>query len=145
MRRGEIEGLRWGDVNITEGFIALEDTKNKDARVVPLIPDLQKRLTEWSRVRRIDCDLVFPSTKNPERPYNFNSAWQKALAVAGISDFRFHDCRHSAASFLTDAGVNHVVIAEILGHRTLAMVKRYSHAGLEAKRETLKRALNGRV
>ena len=145
MRRGEIEGLRWGNVDLAEGLIQLTDMKNNDPRLVPLIPDAHRRLTEWAEVRRIGSELVFPSSSNPKRPFNFNAAWQKALEVSGIQDFRFHDCRHTAASYLTDAGVNHVIVAEILGRRTLAMIKRYSQGSTEAKREALDRALRGRV
>jgi len=145
MRRGEIMGLRWCDVDLAEGLVRLRETKNTDPRLVPLVPDTQRRLADWAKVRRIDTDLVFPSPRNPPHPVDFTSSWNVALEQADIENFRFHDCRHSAASFLTDAGVNHVVIAEILGHRTLAMVKRYSHAGLEAKRKALTDALSGKL
>jgi integrase len=145
MRRGEILGLRWPDVDLAQGLVQLRETKNGDLRLVPLVPDVRCRLTDWSKVRRIDSDLVFASPSDPQRPYNFTAAWLAAVSAAGVWNFRFHDCRHSAASFLTDAGVNHVVIAEILGHRTLQMVQRYSHAGLDAKREALEKALKGRI
>jgi integrase len=54
-------------------------------------------------------------------------AWTLALKAAGISNFRWHDLRHTAASYLAMSGVSLVEIAKILGHRTLAMVARYSH------------------
>lgn len=49
------------------------------------------------------------------------------LKRADIKDFRFHDLRHSAASYLAMNGASLAEIAEILGHKTLSMVKRYSH------------------
>ena len=53
--------------------------------------------------------------------------WREARAEAGLEDFRFHDLRHSAASYLAMSGASLMDIAAILGHKTLAMVKRYSH------------------
>ena len=53
--------------------------------------------------------------------------WQKALKIAGINDFRFHDLRHTTASNLAMNGAGLRDIAEILGHKTLQMVQRYSH------------------
>jgi integrase len=53
--------------------------------------------------------------------------WEIARKAAKLEDFRFHDLRHSAASYLAEQGASMVEIAEILGHRTLQMVRRYSH------------------
>jgi integrase len=54
-------------------------------------------------------------------------AWVSALEAAGIEKFRFHDLRHSCASYLAMNGASQVEIAHILGHKTLSMVKRYAH------------------
>jgi integrase len=56
-----------------------------------------------------------------------DKAWQEAREAAGLPDVRFHDLRHSAASYLAMSGASLMDIAAILGHKTLAMVKRYSH------------------
>jgi integrase len=77
--------------------------------------------------RRIDTPLVFPSLTDPQRPADVREAFKHALRAAEIEDFRFHDLRHSAASYLAMNGATLAEIAEILGHKTLAMVKRYSH------------------
>jgi len=54
-------------------------------------------------------------------------AWDRAVAAAGLADFRFHDCRHSFASYLLSAGASLPELAAALGHRSLAMVARYAH------------------
>ena len=54
-------------------------------------------------------------------------AWRSALVKVGIKEFRWHDLRHTAASYLAMAGVSLVEISKILGHRTMQMVSRYSH------------------
>ncbi len=65
---------------------------------------------------------MFPLTGS-----QLDGAWQAARAAAELPDVRFHDLRHSAASYLAMSGASLMDIAAILGHKTLAMVKRYSH------------------
>ena len=79
--------------------------------------------------RPIDSTLyLFPGVSPHESAYDyFRRFWDAALKAAGIENLRFHDLRHSAASYLTEAGVPLVTVAEILGHKTMAMVQRYSH------------------
>ena len=69
--------------------------------------------------------MVFPSPG--EKPVWFDPAWYEALDKAKIQDFRFHDLRHTAASYLAMSGATVPEIAAVLGHRTLQMVKRYAH------------------
>jgi integrase len=83
-------------------------------------------LRDLSRVRRIDTTLVFPSRAGADSAAVEN-AWKHAVEQAGLEDFRFHDLRHTAASYLAMSGATPAEIAEVLGHRTLAMVRRYAH------------------
>lgn len=76
---------------------------------------------------RLNTDLVFPSNYNPKQPIDIRTPFETALKRAEISDFRFHDLRHSAASYLAMNGASLAEIAEVLGHKTLQMVKRYAH------------------
>jgi integrase len=66
-------------------------------------------------------------------------AWYQALKQAGIADFRFHDLRHSTASYLAMNGASLVEIAEVLGHKTLSMVQRYAHLSEGHTRSVLDR------
>lgn len=130
MRQGEILGLRWRDVDLERCRLTLEDTKNGERRGVPLANRALARLREHARLRRLDTDLVFPGTVRAGRttkPANIRNAWERAVAVAELEDFRFHDLRHTAASYLAMNGATLAEIAEVLGHKTLAMVKRYAH------------------
>ncbi len=126
-RKMEILGLRWRQVDLKRGLIVLEDTKNNDRRGLPLAGHALELMRERAKVRRIDSDLVFPSVDGPQRPLDPRAAFLAALERAGIEDFRWHDLRHSAASYLAMNGASLAEIAEVLGHKTLAMVKRYSH------------------
>ncbi len=77
-------------------------------------------------MRRIDTRLLFPD-ESGKKPILIRAPWKKVLREAGIEDFKFHDLRHSAASYLAMSGASLAEIAEVLGHKTLQMVKRYSH------------------
>jgi integrase len=61
------------------------------------------------------------------KPYSINEAWKYAVKRAKLVNFRFHDLRHSCASYLAMNGASLLEIGDVLGHKTLAMVKRYSH------------------
>jgi integrase len=124
MRRGEIKGLRWPDVDLQRRVAVLHKTKNSERRAVPLVLRLVELLK--AHVRRVDTDLVFPQPRKP-KPLDFDKAFAEAVRAAGIADFRFHDLRHTAASYLAMSGATTAEIAAVLGHKTLAMVKRYSH------------------
>lgn len=126
MRSGEMLGLRWNQVDLLNGQIRLSDTKNGASRSVPLAGFALRLINEHSKVRRIDTDLVFPGN-DPRKPVDLKKPWTTAVRKAGLVDFRFHDLRHSAASYLAMNGASTIEIAAILGHKTLAMVKRYSH------------------
>ena len=126
MRQGEIMGLTWEDVDLHQGRATLHETKNGERRVVPLSGKALELLKAHAKVRRLDTVLLFPG-KNPQKPIDLRAPWEAALKKAGIDDFRFHDLRHSAASYLAMNGASMAEIAEVLGHKTLQMVKRYSH------------------
>lgn len=81
---------------------------------------------DLAKVRRIGTDLLFPG-RNPKKPVDLKKPWTTAVRKAKLMDFRFHDLRHSAASYLAMNGASTIEIAAVLGHKTLQMVKRYSH------------------
>ena len=83
--------------------------------------------------------MVFPSPNNPARSICIRTAWETAIKKADIVNFRFHDLRHSTASYLAMNGASLVEIAEILGHKTLQMAKRYSHLSEDHKTMVLER------
>jgi len=140
MRRGEILNLRWSDVDFERRQIVLpkEKTKTRQRRVIPLVGHALETLVEWSKERSNDSDLVFPG-RMKGKPMTIREPWEKALRAAGIEDYRFHDNRHSAASYLLMTGATDMEVAGILGHLTLAMVKRYAHMSDQHRRRVLER------
>jgi len=126
-RRGEILSLTWQQVSFKRQQITLTETKNGEIRAIPLTGHALDLVGEIAKVRRIDSDLVFPSHKNPNQPIEITNVFTRAVVRAEIDDFRFHDLRHSAASYLAMNGASLAEIAAVLGHKTLSMVQRYSH------------------
>lgn len=126
MRQGELMRLRWDDVNLRGHFIILHETKNNERRRVPLAGHALELLLEHSKVRNLSSDLLFPG-KNPDKPIDLRKPFENALKQAEVADFRWHDLRHCTASYLAMNGASLAEIAEVLGHKTLQMVKRYAH------------------
>ena len=125
-RRGELFALRWQDVDLEREVMRLEETKNKEPRAVPVPSVTREVLRRW-RQDAPSGAFVFPR-QGTRMAFPSEYAWQAALLRAGLSgDFHFHDLRHSAASFLGMAGASLIEIAGILGHKTLQMVRRYTH------------------
>jgi len=130
-RRAEIWGLSWKCVDLKNGFITFEETKNDEPRSVPLTGHAFELMMERSKVPRVDTDLVFPSRVDRHKHFDFRRPFQMALKAAQIEDFRWHDLRHCAASYLVMAGVDMRTVAEILGHKTIQMTQRYAHLSPE--------------
>lgn len=129
MRYGEAASLTWSAVCLQQRRVTLRETKNGEIRVVPLGSQIAQVLADLEKKRRIDTLLVFPprvSLKVQSR-IDIRHSWLTALQIAGIKEFRIHDLRHTAASYLTMSGCSLTEVADILGHKSLSQVKRYSH------------------
>lgn len=118
-------GLKWSDINFNTRTAHLAVTKNGSQRVLSLTAEL---LTELSKFREIGASFVFPHPSGLNRPFTeFDHHWQAAKKAALLSDFHFHDLRHSCASLLAMNGASILEIAEVLGHKSITMTQRYSH------------------
>ncbi|MBI3529663.1 MAG: site-specific integrase [Betaproteobacteria bacterium] len=125
MRQGELLALAWGDINLPKRVARLRDTKNSEPRDVPLsnraleiLMGLPRPLENFSPVFPLKQDDVIRTFKD-------------ACKIAGIENLKFHDLRHEAASRLFEKNLNVMEVAAITGHKTLAMLKRYTHLRAE--------------
>lgn len=134
MRQGEILSIRWRDVDFDRKRIVLHDTKNGTSRQVPLAgaatEELKtmlaaKKAAKVQSLKPLGDELVFHGRGGGA--LNIRSAWDSAVKKAKLDNFRFHDCRHTAASYLAMNGATLLELSQILGHKTLSMVKRYAH------------------
>ncbi|MHB8413802.1 MAG: site-specific integrase [Acidiferrobacteraceae bacterium] len=123
MRMGELLTLRWERVDLIRKTAYLPETKNGTPRTVPLSP------TAIALLKAMPRDLsgrVFPLTQSA-----VEQAWQRATQRADIEGLRFHDLRHEATSRLFEKGFSLMEVAAITGHKTLQMLKRYTHLRAE--------------
>lgn len=126
MRQGEILNLTWSDLDFERRKAVLHKTKNHERRIVPVPSHIWPLLEKHKATQSKSTVFVFHSPDG-KTPYKVRRSWECAVQRAGIHDFRFHDLRHTAASYLAMQKVPTQAIAAILGHKTLAMVKRYAH------------------
>jgi len=146
MRLSEITTLRISQVDLDRRIVRLEHTKNSTPRTVPLTIQASQAFTEAldHPIRPPETDLIFfgePGKDGKRRPYLFDKAWTDAKATAGLTDFRFHDLRHEAVSRFVEAGLSDQEVSAISGHKSMQMLKRYTHLRAEdlvAKLDRLK-------
>jgi integrase len=122
-RAAEITGLEWSRVDLQRKTAWLNHTKNGTPRGVPLNEDAIEVLKGQIGQHHQYC-FVFRG--NPIRWELTNSAWHTAIARAGITDFRFHDLRHTWASWHRQAGTSCDELKELGGWKSREMVDRYA-------------------
>lgn len=132
-RQDEIMSLRWPQVDFARQTILLLDgeTKNGSGRVLPLTGEALVLLKDRARECDLKDDRIFPVPSTVRAFGSVRTAWNSAVERAKITDFRWHDLRHTTASYLTMAGIGSMEVAKILGHKTLQMTARYSHLSPE--------------
>jgi integrase len=134
MRRSELLSLTWADIDFVNNIIKVPPSKNNEHRIIPMNTDVRKTLLNV--VKNLNDPHVFLWSDGSSIK-NFNSSFAKALKRAGIKDFRFHDLRHTFASWLVISGRDLKVVQELLGHKTLNMVLRYAHLSKAALQEAV--------
>ncbi|MDR3644369.1 MAG: site-specific integrase [Clostridia bacterium] len=129
MRRGEMLKLRWADISIRRRVAVLHDTKNGERRDVPLSRSARRALA-LARIYQHEGGRqdgrVFTATETM-----IAREWRLVRTATGIADLRIHDLRHEATSRLFEKGFNQMETATITGHKTLAMLRRYTHLRAE--------------
>jgi integrase len=123
-RKGEIEKLKWSEVDLQTGFLRLSASKT-GAKLIPISGPM-RGILEVQATRRIN-DWVFPDTNNIAYFVGTPKVWLKVRAMAALDDVRLHDLRHSAASFGLAGGLGLEVIGKLLGHQDIKTTRRYAH------------------
>lgn len=136
MRASEIVTLRRMQVDTKRRIVRLLETKNTSPRTVPLSAKATALFREAldHPVRLIDTDLIFfgePGRDGKRHPYQFNPAWLAVKKSAGLKDVHFHDLRHEAVSRFVEAGFSDQEVSAISGHKSMQMLKRYTHLRAE--------------
>lgn len=141
-RKGELIRLRWADIDLKTGRALVRETKNDEPRTLPLAGKALEALRALRLQDSARSEYVFSQPSGLPGPYeHFDAHWYAALKTAGIEDFHFHDLRHTTASMLAAQGASLLEIADVLGHKTLAMVKRYSHLVVDHKARVIEKMI----
>ena len=143
---GNLRNLTWADVDLEHWRLRFAQTKNDQPRFVPLVGPAQATLQAHFERDPTQKGWVFKGGHD-DAPADLDRPWRavrKAAGLVGDKHCRFHDLRHTTASYLTMNGASLAEVAEALGHRTLTMAKRYSHQSGEHVRSTFER-ISGRL
>ncbi|CAN5758617.1 hypothetical protein BH20ACI3_BH20ACI3_24860 [soil metagenome] len=133
MRRGEICGLQWFDLNFERGLINVRNTKNGKDRQIPMNATVRDVLESQPR----SSSFVFPSPRTGERLVEIKYSYARAVKAAGINNLRFHDLRPTAATRMGDGGADAFTLAAIFGWSDIRMAMRYTHAMEDSKRRAV--------
>ena len=120
MRRGEMLALLWNDIDIEGRALSIKESKTGEGRTIPLST---RAISILDSIDKHESGLVFPFPS----PASASVAFHRACKSAGIKDLRFHDLRHEATSRFFELGLNPMQVSAITGHKTLQMLKRYTH------------------
>lgn len=144
-RGGEIFNLDWQDIDIESGAVFLRDTKNTETRVVYMSGAVKAMFERRKAPADLAAGLVFPGRKG-RKITSVSRTFERAIEELGLNDgitdkrhcFTFHCLRHTAASWLVQAGTPLYTVQQLLGHKTSALTARYSHLAPANLQETAK-------
>jgi integrase len=134
MRRGEILGLKWHDIDFKRDIITLLDTKNGEKREVYMNEQVKTALI---RVRKNPVSPYIFCDKDGKPYHDIRKSFWTVLRKSGIKDFHFHDLRHTFASHLVMSGIDLNTVRELMGHKDIRMTLRYSHLSPSYKRSAI--------
>ena len=137
-RRGELLRLRWSDINFERSEASVGVTKNGDRKTLPLVPAVMAELKRHQGHRE---SLIFASQRNPSQAFNFVPRWSQACKADKLRGFRFHDLRHTCASYLAQDGATLLEISDVLGQRQVSVTQRYSHLTVGHKTNLINRVM----
>ncbi|HEY7712916.1 MAG TPA: site-specific integrase [Candidatus Binatia bacterium] len=136
MRQGELLKLKWENVDLERGSITIIQGKTLRRKTVAINKPTHEAL-EWLRANCYGEFLFMWPWGDRVGKVTVYDAFKKACSAAKITDFRFHDLRHTFASHLVMAGVDLVTVKELLGHKTINMTNRYTHLAPEHKAQAV--------
>ena len=165
LRRGELLGLRWEDLDLDGGVLEVRRSLQRvggrlqpvtpktrtSRRTVPLVgicvDALRDHVKRQDRDRQlagsawVESGYVFTSSAGtPVEPDNLRRSWYPIREAAGLGPIRFHDLRHSCVTLLLELGTPPHIVRDIVGHSDIDVTMTiYAHASLEEKRAALRR------
>ena len=133
-RQGELLSLEWKDIDFENKLAYIRETKNGHPRSIALCDPVLEELHRFHQNRNLQKPLVFAS-KTAFGRIDIKKAWQNALTRSGIKNCRAHDMRHTFCTYAAAKGASNLQLATATGHKTLAMLMRYTHMDVEVTKE----------
>lgn len=145
-RAGELLALRWRDVDLNEGTAIIHTSKAASGRTLYFVGSALESLKEHAKVRPIHAEArVFASGASGRYPFQYQDPFRAACTAAKIENFRFHDLRHTCASYLAQQGASLLEIGQVLGHKSQETTKRYAHLSKGHAQDLVSRVLGGKL
>jgi integrase len=136
MRRGEILGLKWHQVDLAKRIIRVEKTKSGKNRFIPISEFLMLELVKLKKENGTS-QFVFLNPRTRKPMTDVKTSFNAATRRAGIYGLRFHDLRHTFASRLVEMGFDLITVKDLLGHNSVITTQRYTHANAEQKKKAV--------
>jgi integrase len=129
LRQGELLNLRWKDIDLAGGMATVRETKNDEIKVAHLLPEAVEALESLKKLPVVSLNFPFVIRSGKALKKSLlETRWRKIRDAAKLeSRFRWHDLRHTAASYLVQNGASLLEIQEVLGHKTAGMSAKYAH------------------
>jgi integrase len=107
-----------------------------------VLPLTQESIRELRSLKQDGNILIFNSEIMPNKPFCFDKSWKVALEASEIKDFTFHSLRHTTASYLAQSGASLLEVANVLGHKSVNVTKRYAHLCIDSKQRLINNVLS---
>lgn len=145
-RAGELLSLRWRDVDLLGGRATIHTSKSGAGRTLYFVGSAIEKLRAHAKVRPIHSDArVFASDATGRYPFQYDDSFRAATMAAGITNFRFHDLRHTCASYLAQQGASLLEIGQVLGHKSQQTTARYAHLTRSHTEDLVARVLGDKL
>ncbi|MBL8226025.1 MAG: site-specific integrase [Chromatiales bacterium] len=145
-RAGELLALRWKDVSLAEGSAVIHASKTGHGRTLHFVGQALTALKAHAKVRPLAPDArVFASDEAGKYPFQYGAPFRAAVKAAKLKDFKFHDLRHCAASYMAQDGASLLEIGTVLGHKSQQTTARYAHLAADSSKALVARVLGKKL
>lgn len=127
VRKSELLRLTWADVDLDKQRVTVLESKNGETRAVYLPQAATEALRALKRAPVVGKHVFTLESGDPLDRNNLENRWRAVRKEAKLRDFRWHDLRHSCASWLAQQGASLLEIGSVLGHKSPVVTKRYAH------------------
>ncbi len=142
LRATELLSLKYSDINFDSQYIEVLKTKSGKKRKVDISTGVIEMILRWKKACRYNSEYLFYNPKTKTHIKSVKKTFGTLLKKAGVSSFRFHDMRHTAATRWSEMGYEVRLIQELLGHSSPKVTERYTHVNKNRKQELANATFN---